>query len=210
MQPVFRPFILILSAWLFCLSFSLAPAMAETWQDLSTDGLRAADEGRFKDAEALFRKAYELGQAFDQSDPRQATSINNLAYALHANGSYADAVELYQKAISLREATLGRDHPDIAESSNNLGELFRVLGKYEDSERLHRRAIDIRQRTFGDDHPDTAQSMNNLGVLYAERRLFDEAGELYQKALTVRETSYGDDHPATAETRTNLATLYYA
>jgi len=94
----------------------MSQAIAETWQNLSHDGLRAADEGRFKDAETLFRQAHELGATFDQSDPRQATSINNLAYALHANGNYGDAVDLYLKAISLREATLGRDHPDIADA----------------------------------------------------------------------------------------------
>ena len=66
-----------------------------------------------------------------RGDPRHATSINNLAYALHANGQYHDRplISIFD-AKSIREAvTLGRDHPDVAETCNNLGELYRLLGR---------------------------------------------------------------------------------
>ena len=140
-------------------------AHADQWYEVSKAGLRAADEGRFDDAEALFREALQLSEEYSDGDPRQATSVNNLAYILHAQGRYLAAEPHYRESLAMREAALGPDHPDVAQSCNNLAELYRVLGRYPDAEPLHQRALEIREAAFGAKHPEVAQTLNNLGVL---------------------------------------------
>ena len=70
-----------------------APAWGQDgeWLELSRAGLRATAEGRFAEAERLFRDARRVGEQFPADDPRRATSVNNLAYVLHAQGRYLAA-----------------------------------------------------------------------------------------------------------------------
>ena len=51
----------------------------DRWYEISKSGVRAVDEGRFDDAEELFRDALKISDAYGEDDPRRATSVNNLA-----------------------------------------------------------------------------------------------------------------------------------
>ena len=55
-----------------------------------------------------------------EDHPDTATSYNNLASNLNAQGKYGAAEPLYQKALAIRLKVLGEDHPDTATSYNNL------------------------------------------------------------------------------------------
>src|SRR5262245_50689750 len=188
-----------------------APAggQSDDWAEVSRAGVLAAEEGRFAEAERLFRDALQLSGQLPEGSARRATSLNNLAFTLHAQGLYIAAEGHYREALAMREAALGKDHADVAQSCNNLAELYRILGRYAEAEALHQRAREIRERQFGSEHPEMAQTLNNLGVLYASRGRYEEAEPLYQQALEIRIASYGDDHLTVAETRNNLGTLYY-
>ncbi len=142
-----------------------APACGQddAWTEVSRAGVRAADEGRFAEAERLFRDALQLSEQSPEGDARRATSLNNLAFTLHAQGHYLAAERHYREALAMREAALGTDHADVAQSCNNLAELYRVLGRYAEAEPLHQRARAIRERQFGPEHPEVAQTLNNLG-----------------------------------------------
>ncbi len=157
------------------LTFASAPSWSQNdeWYEVSKAGLRAADEGRLRDAETLFRDALRLSDEYTEVDPRRATSVNNLAYILHAQGRYLAAEPHYRKSLAMREKALGADHPDVAQSCNNLAELYRVLGRYGEAEPLHQRALTIREKVFGPSHPEVAQTLNNLGVLHANQGRFE-------------------------------------
>ena len=138
--------------FVFLLFMAVCPpawGQSEEWIEFSRAGLRAADESRFSQAERLFRDALRLSEQFPEDDPRRATSVNNLAYILHAQGRYLAAESHYRQALAMREAALGKDHADVAQSCNNLAELYRVQGRYADAEPLHQRALEIRERLFG-------------------------------------------------------------
>ena len=123
---------------------------------------------------AVSRGASVERRSSTEDDPRRATSVNNLAYILHAQGRYLAAEPHYRESLAMREAALGPDHPDVAQSCNNLAELYRVLGRYGEAEPLHLRALEIREAAFGAKHPEVAQTLNNLGVLYANQGLLRE------------------------------------
>jgi tetratricopeptide (TPR) repeat protein len=52
--------------------------------------------------------------------PDTATSLNNLAGLLQAQGDFGGARPLYERALAIREKQLGPDHPATAASLNNL------------------------------------------------------------------------------------------
>ena len=80
-------------------------------------------------------------------------------------GRYEKAEPLYQRALEIREAQLGPEHPDVATSLNNLAELYRLQGRYEEAEPLYQRALGIFEAQLGPEHPNTVTVRENLETL---------------------------------------------
>ena len=137
------------AAWSLLWLTVAAPAWGQSddWAEVSRAGLRAADEGRFRRGRAAVSRCPAAERAVrPRTIARRATSLNNLAYILHAQGHYLAAEPHYREALAMREAALGKDHADVAQSCNNLAELYRVLGRYAEAEPLHQRALAIREK----------------------------------------------------------------
>jgi len=75
---------------------------------------------------------------------------------------YKEAANLLNDALTIREKTLGENHPAVAATLNNLAVLYGKRGKYKDAEPLCKRALEIREKVLGKDHPDVAKQLNNL------------------------------------------------
>jgi hypothetical protein len=55
-------------------------------------------------------------------------SLNSLAGLLQAQGDFAGARPLFERALTIREKALGPEHPDTAVSLNNLAGLLQAQG----------------------------------------------------------------------------------
>ena len=73
---------------------------------------------------------------------------------------HVDAEPLYQRAVAIRQAALGADHPDLATSLNNLASLYQAEGRTAD-------ALPLVERH---DREADAQSRVALPVLLAAQR----------------------------------------
>ena len=87
-----------------------------------------------------------------------------MATNLNAQGKYAQAQPLFEKALEIRRRLLTDDHPNTADSYNNLAANLNAQGKYAQAQPLFEKALEIHRRLLTDDHPDTATSYNNLAV----------------------------------------------
>jgi CHAT domain-containing protein len=139
-----------------------------------------------------------------------ANSLNNLAALYDIQGNYGAAEPLYQRALRIREAALGRDHPSVATSLSNLAVLYSAQGNYGKAEPLYQRALRIWETALGPDHPNVATSLNGLAGLYSAQGNHGAAEPLYQRALRIREAALGRNHPDVALSLNNLAVLYEA
>src|SRR5205085_1732282 len=64
-----------------------------------------------------------------QTDEQVAGLCNTLGYHLRMIGDYAAAKPYYERALAIREAVLGDQHPNTAQSYNNLGMLLQDMGE---------------------------------------------------------------------------------
>jgi tetratricopeptide (TPR) repeat protein len=87
---------------------------------------------------------------------------------LHGRARYAEARRLLERALAIREAHLGSDHPDTAHSLNNLAGVLRAQGDLAGACLLFERALSIREAHLGLDHPETVPSRRNLAAVTAE------------------------------------------
>jgi tetratricopeptide (TPR) repeat protein/transcriptional regulator with XRE-family HTH domain len=137
-----------------------------------------------------------------------AQVLQKTASYLNARARFELAEQVFQRALSLMEQQVGRDHAEVAVVLNRLGTNRIQQGKYEQGEACYQRALTILEQSL---HPDLFQqsvSLNGLAVLYFRQGAYAKAEALYQQALAIRQLALGQEHPAVAVSLTNLALLY--
>lgn len=140
----------------------------------------------------------------------KAHILADLGFTYIGLGKYDMAVKLTQKALDIRCAVIGEEHPDTARAYGNLGATYNALGKYEEALELEQKALAIQRAINGEQHPDTARAYGNLGATYGALGKYEEALELRQKALQIQRTTRGEEHPDTARAYGNLGAAYGA
>ncbi len=124
------------------------------------------EQGRYADAEPLYKQSLEIGEkSLGKDHPDVAHSLNNLAALYYAQSRYVDAEPLYKRSLEIRENKLGKDHPNVATTLNNLANLYRQQGRYADAEPLYQRAIAIMKKKFPDGHPNIDVMQENYDIL---------------------------------------------
>ncbi|NCR40005.1 MAG: tetratricopeptide repeat protein [Microcystis aeruginosa W13-11] len=141
-----------------------------------------------------------------------ASSLNNHAELLHAQGNYRDARPLFEEALKIRKDKLSLDDPDyfwVGQSSHNLARLEGDFGNYLTAEELFDKALKINKNTQRDDLRFLlAISHNDLAKLYRLKANFSEANLNCKKALTINREIFGKDHPYIASNLDNLGDIY--
>jgi tetratricopeptide (TPR) repeat protein len=136
-----------------------------------------------------------------------ARLLNELGRLLHAQGDYAAARPLFDRALAIDEAVRGPDDPSTAASVAWLAYLYKTQGDYAAARPLYERALAITERALGPTHPDTATSLNNLAELLRAQGDTAAARPLHERALAITEQALGPTHLATAIRLNNLAGL---
>ena len=95
---------------------------------------------------------------------QSAGSLNAQGEVLYAQGKYAQAQPLFEKALEIRRRLLTDDHPDTAASYNNVAVNLTPRGSTPRPSRCYEKALEIRRRLLTDDHPDTAAKLQQRGV----------------------------------------------
>ncbi|MFH1812188.1 MAG: serine/threonine-protein kinase [Pseudomonadota bacterium] len=154
------------------------------------------DAGAYDEARTLLVRAVERArQDPEPGRPDLSSPLNRLAVVLKHLGEEDHALELYQQALALDEATLGPSHPGLVPALNNIATLLTEQGQYVEAERALRRGLEIREQALGPAHPDVATSLSKLGLVLTRRGALDEAWQAHQRALTIRAQALGATSP---------------
>ncbi|MCZ6550857.1 MAG: tetratricopeptide repeat protein [Candidatus Methylomirabilales bacterium] len=185
------------------------PRTEEESSSLSTLADVSRAEGRFAEAERLYKRALAIDEeALEKDHLNVARDVNNLAKLYQAQGQYAEAEPLYRRGLAMREKDLGPVHPEVAQSLNNLAAVYRDQGRYGAAEPFCKRALEIWQKVLGPVHPEVASSLSTLADLSRGKGRFAEAERLYKRALAIDEEALGKDHLNVARDVNNLALFY--
>jgi len=134
-------------------------------------------------------------------------TMHGQAEALLAQGKYAAAQLVCEKALEIRRRLLTDDHPDTAACYSNLASSFNFQGNYAHAQPLYEKALEIDRRLLTDDHPNTAACYNNLAYNLWKQGKYAQAQPLFEKALQIFRRLLTDDHPATASSYNNVAQI---
>ena len=84
-----------------------------------------------------------MQQALGPQHPDVASSYNNLANIVRAQGNLRQAKEYHELALAIREKTLGLQHPDVASSYNNLANVLNDQGDLKEAKEYYLSLIHI-------------------------------------------------------------------
>ncbi len=93
--------------WLFvgmlCLALWPAQALTQqsTWEQHMLAGNTAYRQGKYKEAEKLWKAGLEAAESFGTQDPRYATSLNNLALLYQTQGRYAVVLTIRPRRLAM-------------------------------------------------------------------------------------------------------------
>jgi len=141
-------------------------------------------------ADAAVRKAVEYG-SFVLSE-----ICSNIGVATNDLGQPDKALEMHQRALTLRKETVGKTHPSVAECLNNLGAVFFARGAFQKAAEHYEQALELLVESAGgrEDGPYMALSLYNIGVSRAHLGQPREAGAALRRALRLAEQAFGPDH----------------
>jgi tetratricopeptide (TPR) repeat protein len=154
----------------------------------NNEAARLADDGRFAEAEGLYRAA--LGAKYDD-DLLRAKVANNLARLYERQDRYGDAEQMFRKALLWRQKDLPGSSNEVAYSLNNLAEILHIEGRDWEAGNLLETSVQSLQQ-FHPNDPLLPLILSNLAGIRCQFGRFDEAEVLLRAGLN----SYGEQKGA--------------
>ncbi len=123
-----------------------ASAQETRWDSIMADAAKAHQQADYAQAEKLFLAALKEAEKFGEQDPRFAASLNNLAELYRAQGKYAQAEPLFQRALIVLTRAVGPEHPHVATLLENYARMLRALNRHDEAKMMEARAQVIRAK----------------------------------------------------------------
>lgn len=186
------------------------PSQIEARWYWATIGQLERDLGNFNAAIMARKKQLNIEEKklkFTNENIELADTIHALAVVLRMQGKHRHALPLFQRALRIKEAILGKDHLSTARTLNSLAVLYDQRGNAEQALPLYERSLIIREKVLGANIL-VASIQHNLAGLYDVQGKYAEALPLYEHSLVIREKVLGGEHSDVAMSLHGLASLY--
>ena len=135
--------------------------------------------------------------------------LANLANVYFDKGELAKARDHHERALELKERTLGRDHQRVGVSLTNIGSVLYLENKPAEARKYEERALAIFESQLDSDHPFLAYPLTGLGQCDLAQGQPAQALPRLERALRIREAKGSSAHDV-ARTRFHLARALWA
>jgi CHAT domain-containing protein len=169
-------------------------------------------QGHYRDAETGAQQLLAQAEAANGPDSTEAAeALDLLVEALWQGGKSTEpgSRALAERAVALREKTLGPSHPLLAKSLFHLAAFHSDAGDYVGAKPLFERALSIQEQALGSNDPDVALTLNVFGSSRNAAGDYEGARRLIDRGLAIREKVLGVDHLDVAGSLNNLAALLF-
>lgn len=143
--------------------------------------------GMYQKAVEYYKKAAVLKRDCSGESLSYADTVNNLAIAYNNMGEGEKARRFHGEVLKIREAKLGKDHPDTIYSLFHLGNTEEDLQQYEKAVEYHQQALERARRSTDFSKEDMADIFASLGSAYDGGGNYRRSISSYEKALDFME-----------------------
>ena len=159
--------------------------------DLIDLGAIQLQRGRYREAEAYYRRALPIAEAhYGTDNPEYASDLTMLARALvYEEGRHAEARALLLRALAIQERVYGPVHPRVASVLNDLGNLATKEDSTTQSIAYFQRMLSIYQQVYGEHHYLLGIATANLASAYLAAKQYTVAEPLIREAVRIFSTT---------------------
>ncbi len=158
-------------------------------------------------AEVVSQAESRLGE-LDAEPLVQARVLTALGGVHVTLAKYDRANELLDRALAIRTAHLGSEHPDIAATLDTQCLAYSAAGQHQQAIATASKSLAIIEKARGREHLETAAAITSLGTMQFNARAFDGAVASFEEALAIRTRLLGDEHLDVADALGNLGNTY--
>jgi eukaryotic-like serine/threonine-protein kinase len=170
----------------------------------------ALDGRSLKVVDLLDQAVRELNQSFRDQPLMEATILSAIGQTFGGLGMPEKSFPVLERAVALRNGTLGENHPETVRALHNLAMIFQDAGRFDQAIVLLERTLARRKAHHDPDPSALIESLNDLAVAYWESGQPARAVPLYEAALEKVRARLGADHADTLTISDNLAVAYAA
>ena len=157
----------------------------------------------------LDRAALRVAGKFSGKPDVEASIESTIGKTYEGLGILADAQHHYEKALKLRESSLGEHHPASLKAATELGGLYRVQGKYPQAESLLQKTVDRYRALPALPPQERIKAMDELSTVLTAEAKFPQAESLLNEALQSTHRALPPSHPASLNLMLSLTGLYF-
>jgi tetratricopeptide (TPR) repeat protein len=150
----------------------------------------------------------EIATSFAEQPLVEASIRHALGHTYWFWGEYPLAIQQHQRALALRRARLGPDHPETLKTMVSLAQGYEAAGRITDALQLYQETLQLCEARSGPNDPETLWSMKGVGDAMMSAGRLEEATALYEEALRRAKTALEPDHNDTLIYMDKLADAY--
>lgn len=161
-------------------------------------------------AQIYFNRAYRICQSqYSELSGQMATACSELGLLCKQQKEYDQALEWYQRSLTIREKIRGKNSLAVAEALNNLGELYRAQKDYKQAMDCHKRALKMREKLSGANSLEVAESKNNIAGIHFLQGQLDKAEQLFTEVKNIYAGNEKTPTRRLADNATNLGVTFF-
>ena len=139
------------------------------------------------------------------ADRPEVDQLSRQAAVHFTAGRYREALELLEKAQTLRLETLGPESAEGIEGARRIAVLWEKMGESVKAGREFERLLSVSARVLGEGHAGTVVLLGNLGASLAHQGLYAQALPINEKAYRQLRELHGERDPKTLTAQSNYA-----
>ncbi|GJL64478.1 MAG: hypothetical protein NPIRA04_31320 [Nitrospirales bacterium] len=168
--------------------------------------------GDIKEAMRFVLQAVEIFEVRasenDEETAAYAMALNVMGTVRSRIGDYVGARQVLERSLSLREQSLGVNHPHIARTLINLGTLAAKRGDLDTALSLLERARVMIEDSLGSENAEMSGILNEVGRVHRLKGDLESAKSHFERARVIQEKTIGPKHPFLALTLNELGRVY--
>ena len=146
-------------------------------------------------------------QSREQEQISPASILDAKGDTLFFSGDYDNALLAYQRALDLREKTLGTDHLQLVQNLYNLATIYEAKNDYISAVKLYKRSQKIAVQKLGQNNPDAQAIQGYISAIFDARGLIGKSKtDAHQYVSLYKRIDTG--HPLLGVALRKLAKLY--
>ncbi|CAF0779027.1 unnamed protein product [Adineta ricciae] len=170
------------------------PKLAVTYANMSSV---YRDLGELDHALAYIQRALNIDEQHKSHETILAARFHCMGMIFYDQKKVDQAIEQFEKALSIWTKHLPPTHPNIAELLNNLATIYYQQKRYDEALRMYEKCLDIETKSLPPDHPSLAITYNNIALTYCHKDQYSDALDFSRKAIELSSRSLGEQHSNT-------------